>query len=417
MDQRRRKERTRKSGGTIPRGITQVGPGLWEVRAQVLDRRTGRRLDRKRRVPGRIEEAVKAKHELVEAIRSGELERAENEKLSVTDYAIRWQTTKAREGLAQSTIASRADILVDHVLPLLGSYDIARLRQDDLVAWREWALEKRKANGERYSPITINGWWRVLKTMLRRAFAAPELGPCPADGLPPLREDDATEELWDAADAGDAEDDRALVPEEVVALLNQLRQERPDIWALSFLGFATGMRHCELSSLQWRDVDLERGRLRVRRTHVKGIVEARTKTKKSRRWVSLLPAAVEVLRAHRREQLGRQGHGLRSALVFPSKAGTPLSTASVSSGLQRAAKAAGIRRPVSTKTFRLSWNTRAVVLKIDRALLRANTGHTTDAMTDQYSKPRAADLAEVQRRVVGYLDRAEGRLDSPGAEP
>ena len=56
--------------------------------------------------------------------------------------------------------------------------------------------------------------------------------------------------------------------------------------------------------------------------------------------------------------------------------------------------------------------TRAAVLGIDRALLRSNTGRTTHAMADRYSKPRGHHLVEMQRQVVGYLDRAEGRIDS-----
>ena len=54
----------KKKAALIPSGIREVGPGLWVVRSQVISSRTGKRVERTRRVVGGLEEAVKAKVEL-----------------------------------------------------------------------------------------------------------------------------------------------------------------------------------------------------------------------------------------------------------------------------------------------------------------------------------------------------------------
>ena len=58
----------------------------------------------------------------------------------------------------------------------------------------------------------------------------------------------------------------------------------------------TGMRWCEVAGLQWSDIDLDAGMLKIRRANVKGIIGP-PKTKKSRRTVELVDEVVDCLRA------------------------------------------------------------------------------------------------------------------------
>jgi integrase len=103
--------------------------------------------------------------------------------------------------------------------------------------------------------------------------------------------------------------------------------------ALYVLAVTTGMRRGELLGLKWTDVDLENGRLSIRRALTrtddgKYIALTEPKTKGSRRIVKLTRRAVEVLRRHLDRQLaeieaagdlyGDQG------LVFTTQAGTPI---------------------------------------------------------------------------------------------
>jgi integrase len=90
-------------------------------------------------------------------------------------------------------------------------------------------------------------------------------------------------------------------------LLEQARSE--PLGALWVLALTTGMRQGELLGLQWRDVDLDLGSVRVREG----------KTLRSRRVLPLARVAIELL--------GEPGEP--DGLVFPSEVGTPLNRRSV----------------------------------------------------------------------------------------
>lgn len=95
-----------------------------------------------------------------------------------------------------------------------------------------------------------------------------------------------------------------LDPEQTRRLLQAASGDRLE--ALYVLALNTAMRQGELLALTWDDVDLEGGRLRVRRTLTKAgksYATGEPKTGKSRRVIRLTAAAVAALRAHLARQL------------------------------------------------------------------------------------------------------------------
>jgi integrase len=91
------------------------------------------------------------------------------------------------------------------------------------------------------------------------------------------------------------------------------------------LALATGARRGELLALRWSDVDLDNGTIRIHRSveeTKKGLRVKDPKTKRSKRTVTLHPGAVDMLRAHKVEQMElrlKLGQGKDDdALLFPS---------------------------------------------------------------------------------------------------
>jgi integrase len=122
---------------------------------------------------------------------------------------------------------------------------------------------------------------------------------------------------------------RTLSPIQVRVLLEAARGIRHE--ALYVVALHTGLRQGELLGLKWEDVDLEGGKLYVRRSLKvadQGLVFGPTKNKASRRSVPLNKSAVAALKAHRLRQneerlrLGElwEDHGL----VFPNRVGKPI---------------------------------------------------------------------------------------------
>ena len=83
--------------------------------------------------------------------------------------------------------------------------------------------------------------------------------------------------------------------------------------ALYVLAVSTGMRQGELLGLQWKDVDLDSGTVRVNRTIFGGVVSP-PKTTKSRRSIKLSKSAFAALTTHEK----------KSEWVFSTKSGKPI---------------------------------------------------------------------------------------------
>jgi integrase len=121
---------------------------------------------------------------------------------------------------------------------------------------------------------------------------------------------------------------QALPLEQARAFLQAAKSDRLE--ALYLLAVHTGLRQGELLGLKWEDVDLDQGRLQVRRilSAAKSGPTFTTPKNNKGRSVRLTPQAVQALRDHRKrqieERLKHAGHWRETRLVFTSTVGTPL---------------------------------------------------------------------------------------------
>src|SRR5215212_6670424 len=120
---------------------------------------------------------------------------------------------------------------------------------------------------------------------------------------------------------------KALSPTQVKALLMAARGTRNE--ALYVVAVHTGLRQGELLGLKWTDIDLDAGKLSVRRSlkvTKDGLGFGSPKNKASRRSVPLNKTAVAALRAHRlrqNEERLRSPEWRDADIVFPSGVGGP----------------------------------------------------------------------------------------------
>ncbi len=123
------------------------------------------------------------------------------------------------------------------------------------------------------------------------------------------------------------EEAKALSPAQVRTFLETARSHRNE--ALYIVAVHTGLRQGELLGLKWEDLDLDAGKLSVRRSlkvTEDGLNFGPTKNKASRR-VPLNRTAVAALRAHRTHQNTERLAARRwrdADLVFPNRVGGPM---------------------------------------------------------------------------------------------
>jgi integrase len=125
-----------------------------------------------------------------------------------------------------------------------------------------------------------------------------------------------------------------LSSNETRSLLEAARGNRLE--ALYVLAVHTGMRQGELLALNWQDVDLDEGVVRVSRTLTRNggrLVIGEPKTRRSRRTIHLTQTAVRKLKDHlerQQEEMDRFGTLYRDqGLVFTTEVGTPINPTSL----------------------------------------------------------------------------------------
>lgn len=282
-------------------------------------------------------------------------------------YAAAWiSSTLAASDRKGTTKALYAGLTRSHIIgSSLGGMTLDKIRPGHVEAWVVELRDKGKAAS------TVRQVYTVLRAILETAVRDGLMArnPVAAVKRPKVT---ATEAAY-------------LSPPQVRSLLSAAETSR--YAPLFALLVNTGLRRGEALAVQWRDVDLEDGLLRVRGTlaRVDGeLVVTETKTEKSRRTVPLSPAAVEILRGvrqrQRREQLAAGSKWVRTPFVFTTEVGEPSDPRNALRALKVAASAA--RLPgVGLHTLRHSaasvMLTNGVPLKVVSDVL----GHASVAIT------------------------------------
>ena len=183
----------------------------------------------------------------------------------------------------------------------------------------------------------------------------------------------------------------------------------------SFVVFATtGMRRGEVLGLRWSDVDLANGRLSVVNTitTVNGRpVETSTKTKKSRRRVSLDAATLGALRAHQeRQDIERASAGSAwsdTGLVFTREDGSAIHPDRFSHWFADLVEKAGVP-PIRLHDLRHTHATLALEAGVHPKVVSERLGHATVGITlDLYSHVTPS-LDELAAETIAAL------VDVPG---
>lgn len=285
------------------------------------------------------EEAIKARDELKAQLAKG-IDVA-NASKSVAVFLDEWLEYSAKGRVAPKTYRSYEQIARVHLKPALGHVPVGKLNQQHVMKM----LNDKTTAG--LSARTVSYIRAVLRVALGEAMRWDYITRNVAALVKPPRVE--------------KQDRRYLDQDEERQLLAVVKGD--DVEHLYLVAMRTGLRQGELLAPQWKDVDLDRGELRVQRTVIRtrierdadgnqtggGVQFAPPKTHRSRRTIPITMEVSNALRKQRERVYGDLGVRAVSGsawqehdLVFPSTNGAPIDGSNLTHRFHRHCKAAGI---------------------------------------------------------------------------
>lgn len=363
------------------KGVKKLPDGRYELRVQFPDPKTGRRVDLIRTVEAKSDiEAAYLRESLREEWLSSRVRKVERQRLKESLSA--WL---AKKDIAPST-RERYQYSIDHWSDVLGSYYVDAIDPEDvretLLGWREAGLGVE----------TINGRLRVLRTFAKDTRT---LGI--VESVSVLKATVHEEEA-------DEDQGRGLSLEELRRWLKASEKIERPMWRIMLRLIAlTGMRIGEAAALEWRDIDLEAGTVRIRRAVWRGII-GHPKAKASRREITLPVEIIEELRTYKRERQIDVGAITLDGIVFVSRTGGYVSNTGLRKNMLKTCRRASIDLGSRPALHCLRHTLNNLLRTSASELVRqAIIGHTDEKMGARYSKVDIEEKRSAIAAVIGMV--------------
>ena len=373
--------------------IQRRGKKSWRLKFDAgRDPITGKRITKYMTVRGNKSNAQRVLTKILHEIDTGTF--VEPSKITVAEFLKQYLASLDGKGLSLKTRDRYKEIVHINLIPALGHIPLAKLEPLQIeTAWSD-ALARGRLDGKGgLSTQTVAHLHRLLKQALKKAVKWKMLAINPADMV-----DCPKIEGCEVA---------VLTQTELASLINAV--EGTLLYMPVLLASTTGLRRGEVLGLRWRDIDLDRGTLKV--TQMLGQVRNQLyfkppKTKAGRRTVTLPTITIEALRKHKVKQLEERlklGLGRDdSGLVFTRPDGQPVIPTSFSRTFCEFVKNRGLP-PISFHGLRHSHLSCLMWEGVHPKVISERAGHSSTAITmDTYSHTRP----EMQEDAAKKIDAA-----------
>lgn len=308
------------------------------------------------------------------------------------EWLDHWYETYCKPNARPATQRTYEGYIRLYLHPRLGSIPLNKVTTSDIQQMCTWMMTEARVdqkNGEGgLSDSQVINCYSLCDRVLEKAVAEKLIVRNPAKGckLPPNRPNEM----------------KVLSREDMQKVLIQAKEE--NYYELFLLEFATGLRLGELMALQWDDVDLVTGELRInKQVNLVGskLVISEPKTKAAVRTLILPPSVRKVLAEYKTK--------VNSRWLFPSpkKDDLPIIPSAVSRRLHTLLEHAGCEQ-VRFHDLRHTFATNALAHGMDIKTLSTILGHVSSATTlNTYS--HVTD--EMRQRAAVKIDQGIAKAE------
>jgi len=344
--------------------IRERSPGHWAIVLDIADPLTGRRRRRWHSFRGSKREAQRECARLIAEIGRGSY--VERSKTAVGDFARARIDQWEAAGNITARSAERYRMLADkQIAPHIGARPLQRLTRLDIEAWH----------------TTLRNAGLAARTIgIAHAVLGKVLTDAEKDGL-------VVKNVCRIQRAPRVPARETVIVKDVTALIEKLRGTR--LYAIAVTALTTGARLGEILALRERNLDLDRGVIRVRealeRTLAHGVRFKSPKTKAGRRDITLPALALKTLRDHRRERLEmrmRLGLGKLGPddLLFANADGKPVRPDAISNAWSEFADRIGMPE-ITFHALRHTHASQLIAEGVDIVTISKRLGHATANVT------------------------------------
>lgn len=317
-------------------------------------------------------------------------------KLTVSEWLDFWMNNYKVSNLTDTGWESYRNEIDLRISPHIGNLQLADLRSLDVQQWvNKLSKDGRKDGKGGLQPKTVNRCFGVLRQALDKAVEQELIISNPANkkavNLPKVPKPKI----------------KYLPVNEAAAFLKSIQDDY--LYPAIVTDLMTGLRRGELLGLKWKDINLKKGTITVRRQLLRkasgeNLLVERVKTETGYRELEISPALVEILTKHKQQQwaikkelkgiveeaenkvveINKQKKDPQSEdQVFCWPDGRWYTPDHFYRHLQRLLKNNGFEK-LSVHGLRHTYATSAVALGIDISVLGKNLGHTDIGTTSIY---------------------------------
>lgn len=330
-------------------------------------------------------------------------------------FALDWLETFKRPHVKESTYDRISRTVRNHLIPQFGEY---RLIDINRVIYQKWINEKIKV----YSLGTVRSFHSTFSSILDHALLDMNLiEKNPAHRIKISKLDDTPDEDDDVLDFLEMDELNRLLAYLEMTPHGKYKRSIQYL-ALFTLLARTGLRVGEALALEWEDIDLDAGTVRVNKTLSFGskleLKVTKPKTKKANRTLRIDSQTKELMRRHRTSQkevyLAYPNYKKPELpLVFRSPNGTWLRTSIVRDYLRDACKKSGVQH-ISPHVLRHSHAVHLLEAGADVKYVADRLGHTDTKITMNIylhvSKKIEHDAMELYEKRIGSLAKDSIKL-------